>query len=127
MHIQIKQFSWAEGDYMIIIAQGILNARSLEQILIKVAAATLARANCKVLIDFADASCTIVPAQIDRLFSRLWPDLYPSPSRIALVSPADDNHHASLSDVSTCLAKHGLRIAVFRDSKAAVDWLAELL
>jgi hypothetical protein len=28
--------------------------------------------------------------------------------------------------VSTCLAKYGFRIAVFRDSKAAVDWLAVL-
>jgi hypothetical protein len=127
MHIQIKQFNWAEGNYMIIIAQGILNVRSLEQILIKVAAASLARAHCKVLIDFVDASCTIVPTQIDRLFSRRWPGLYPSPSKIALVSPSDDNHHASVSDVSTCLGKHGLRVAVFRDSKAAVDWLADLV
>ena len=126
MHIKDKLFGWPEGNYMIMIARGTLNGRGLEQILIKVSAATLARANCKVLIDLMDATCTIAPAEIDRLFSELRPDLYPAQSRIALVSPLDDDHHVSLSDVSTCLAKHGFRIEVFRDSKAAVDWLADL-
>ena len=127
MHIQIKQFSWPEGNYMIIVARGILNARALEQILIKVTAASVAHANCKVLIDFVEALCTVVPADIDSLFSELRLDLYPSQSKIALVSALDNNHHASLSDVSACLAKHRLRVAVFRDSKAAVNWLADLL
>ena len=126
MHIKIKQFSWPEGNYMIIIARGILNAGVLEQILSKVAAAILAHANCKVLIDLMDTTCAIAPAEIDRLFAELRPDLYPAQSKIALVSPLDDDHHVSLSDVSTCLAKHGFRIEVCRDSKAAVDWLADL-
>ena len=126
MHIKIKLFGWPEGNYMIMIARGILNGRGLEQILIKVSAATLARANCKVLIDLMDATCAIAPAEIDRLFSDLRPDLYPAQSKIALVSTLDDDHHASLSDVSTCLGKYGFRIACFRDSKAAVDWLADL-
>jgi hypothetical protein len=126
MHIQIKQFSSPQGNYMIMIARGILSVRGLEQILIKVAAAALARPNCRVLLDLIDASCTIGPREISRLFSELRPDLYPTRSRIALVSQPDDDHHASLSDVSTSLAKHGFRIAVFRDSKAAVDWLGDL-
>ena len=127
MHIQIKQFSWPEGNYMIIVARGILNVRALEQILLKVTATSLAHANCKVLIDFIDAICTIVPADIDCLFSELRLDLYPSQSKIALVSALDDNHHATLTDVGACLAKHRLCVAVFRDSKAAVNWLADLL
>jgi hypothetical protein len=126
MRIQIKQLSWPKGTYMIVIAQGLLNAGGLEQILTKVAAATLAHANCKVLIDLIDATCRIAPAEIDQLLSELRPDLYPAGNRIALVSSLDDDHHANLSDVSTCLAKYGFRIAVFRDSKAAVDWLAVL-
>ena len=109
---------------MIMIAQGILNAGGLEQILSKVAAATLGHANCKVLIDLIEATCRIAPAEIDQLLSELRPDLYPAGNRIALVSPLDDDDHANLSDVSTCLAKYGFRIAVFRDSKDAVDWLA---
>jgi hypothetical protein len=126
MRIQIKQLIWSEGNYMIMIAQGILNAGGLEQILSKVAAATLAHANCKVLIDLIEATCRIAPAEIDQVLSELRPDLYPAGNRIALVSPLDDDHHTNLSDVSTCLAKYGFRIAVFRDSKAAVDWLAVL-
>ena len=126
MHIQMKQFSWPQGNYMIMVAQGILSVRSLEQILIKVAAAALARPNCKVLIDLIDATCTIAPTEISRLFSELRPDLYPTRSRIALVSQLDDDHHASLYNVSTCLAQHGFHIAVFRESKAAVNWLADL-
>ena len=126
MHIKIKLFGWPEGNYMIMIAQGILNARGLEQILSKVAAAALAHANCKVLVDLVDATCTIAPAEIDGLFAEL-PDLYPAQSKIALVSPLDNAHYTSVSIVSRSLATHGLRIAVFRDSKAAVDWLADLL
>lgn len=126
MHIKDKLFGWPEGNYMIMIARGTLNGRGLEQILIRASAATLARANCKILIDLMDATCKIAPAEIDRVFSELRPDLYPAQSKIALVSALDDDHHASLSDLSTCLAKYGFHIAVFRDSKAAVDWLADL-
>ena len=126
MHIKIKQFSWPEGYYMIIIARGILNAGGLEQILSEVAAATVARDNCKVLVDLIDTTCRIASAEIDSLISELRPDLYPSQSKIALVSPIDENHCAPLSYMSTCLAKHRFRIALFRDSKAAVDWLADL-
>jgi hypothetical protein len=124
MRIQIKQLSWQKGNYMIMIAQGILNAGGLEQILSKIASATLGHTNCKVLIDLINATCRIAPAEIDQLLSELRPDLYPAGNRIALVSPLDDDDHANLSDVSTCLAKYGFRIAVFRDSKDAVDWLA---
>jgi hypothetical protein len=126
MRIQIKQLSWPKGNYMIMIAQGILNAGGLEQILSKVAAATLGNADCKVLIDLIEATCRIAPAEIDQLLSELRPDLYRIRNKVALVSPLDEDHHANLSNVSTCLEKYGFRIAVFRDSKAAVDWLAVL-
>ena len=109
---------------MIMIARGILSAAGLEQILTKITAASLAHADCKILIDLIEATCTIAPAEIDRLLSELRPDLYRIRNKVALVSPLDEDHHANLSNVSTCLAKYGFRIAVFRDSKAAVDWLA---
>ena len=124
MRIQIKQLNWPEGNYMIVIARGLLSAAGLEQILTKITAASLAHADCKILIDLIEATCTIAPAEIDRLLSEVRPDLYPARSRIAIVSPFDNDHHASLSEVSTCLAKYGFRIAIFRESKAAVDWLA---
>ena len=126
MRIQIKQLNWPAGNYMIVIARGILSGAGLEQILTKVTAASLAHADCKILIDLIEATCTIAPAEIDRLLSELRPDLYPARSRIALVSALEDDHYVSLSDVSICLEKYGFRIAVFRDSKAAVDWLAGL-
>jgi hypothetical protein len=108
------------------IARGILNAGGLEQILSKVTAVTVSRDNCKVLVDLIDATCKIAPAEIDSLIAELRPDLYPSQSKIALVSPIDENHDAPLSYMSTCLTKHRFRIAVFRDSKTAADWLADL-
>jgi hypothetical protein len=124
MRIQMKQLNWPEGNYMIVIARGILSAGGLEQILTKITAASLAHADCKILIDLIEATCTIAPGEINRLLSELRPDLYPTRNKVALVYPLDDDHHANLSDVSTCLATYGFRIAVFRDSKAAVDWLA---
>ena len=126
MNIQTKLFSWpAKGNHVIMIARGALDARSLEQILGEVAAAALPHLNCKVLIDLIDATCEVEPEEIDTLLREPRPDLWPRECKTALVSSPAPDEHTRLSAVNSSLADRGFRIAVFRDSKAAVEWLAD--
>ena len=122
MQIQTKLFSWPDkGNHVIMIARGVLDARGLEQIPGEVAAVAIPHLDCKVLIDLVDADCKV--ELIDALLHESRPDLWPRQCRTALVSSFKDEQHSRLQAVSTTLASGGFRIAVFRNSKSAVDWL----
>ena len=126
MNIQTKLFSWpTKGNHVIMIARGALDAPGLEQILGEVAAAALPHLNCKVLIDLMDATCKVEPKEIDPLLREPRPDLWPRECKTALVSSPAPDEYTRLSAVSGSLEARGFRIGIFRDSKAAVEWLAD--
>jgi hypothetical protein len=127
MKIQTKLFSWPEkGNHIILIAQGVLDARGLEQILAEVGAVAIPQLHCKVLIDLTNAHCTVARGEIDQLLREPRPDLWLlRECKTALVCSRENDQYNRLSVVSASLEGHGFRMAVFRDSKAAVVWLAD--
>ena len=126
MNIQTKLFSWpTKGNHVIMIAHGALNARGLEQVLGEVAAAALPHLNCQVLIDLVDATCKVEPEEIGPLLREPRTDLWPRQCKTALVSSPAPDEYPRLSAVSGSLAARGFRIAVFRNAKAAVEWLGD--
>jgi hypothetical protein len=82
--------------------------------------------HCKVLIDLTDAHCTVAHGEIDHLLREPRPDLWLlRECKTALVSSREQDQYSRLSVVSASLEDHGFRTAAFRDSKAAVVWLAD--
>ena len=127
MKIQTKLLSWPDkGNHVILIAQGVLDARGFEQILAEVSAVAMPQLHCKVLIDLTEAHCTVAQGEIDQLLREPRPDLWLlKECKTALVSSREQDQYSRLSVVSTSLEDRGFRTAVFRDSKAAVVWLAD--
>ena len=126
MQIQTKLLSGPDKENQVLmVAQGVLNTRGLEHILREISAAAIRHLNCKVLIDLVDADCRIERKEIDGLFHEPRPDLWPKECKTALVSSLEHEQYRRLSVVSTTLVRHGFRIAVFRDAKAAVGWLTD--
>ena len=125
MRIQTKVFSWPDQeDHVFILARGLLNASGLEQIFNEVAVTTGQYFHCKVLIDLIDTNCLLENGVIDTLFHDARPELAPQKCVIALVAPPEDDSFSQLAAVSTSLVDRGCRIAAFRNTKSAVEWLA---
>jgi hypothetical protein len=125
MQIQTKVFSWPDQeDHVFLIARGLLNAAGLEQILNEIAITATQYFHCKVLVDLIDTECQLKVGVIDTLLQQPGPDLSPKTCIIALVAPPEDDSYNQLSDVSASLADRGFSIAVFRNTKSAVEWLA---
>lgn len=127
LEIQTKFLSLPDkGNYVILIAQSVLDSRGLEQVLTEVGAVATPQLHSKVLIDFTEAHCQIASRDIDNLLRQPRPDLWLlKECKTALVSPRDQEQFSRLSIVSASLETHGFRTAVFPDSKAAVVWLAD--
>jgi hypothetical protein len=127
MKIQTKLLRWPDkGNHIILIAQGVLDERGFEQILAEVNAVAMPQLHCKVLIDLTEAHCTASQGEIDLLLREPRPDLWLlKECKTALVSSRDKDQYDRLSAVSNSLEAHGIRVAVFRESKAAVVWLAD--
>lgn len=126
MQIHTKVFGWPDkGDHVLMVARGVLDARGLGQILGDIAAMAIRHVNCKALIDLIDADCKVELEEIDRLLHEPRPDLWPTERKIALVSSSEQHQYARLCLVRTSLVRHGFRVALFRNAKAAVDWLAD--
>ena len=49
------------------------------------------------------------------------------PTRVAIVAPREIDQYDHLFALTSGLAKRGLKIAVFYDSKPAVTWLADTI
>jgi hypothetical protein len=125
MQIQTKVFSWPDHeDHVFLLARGLLNASGLEQIFNEVAVTAGQYFHCKVLIDLIDTDCLLEAGVIDTLFHEARPELTPKKCVIALVAPPEDDSYSQLSAVSTSLVDRGFRIAAFRNTKSAVEWLA---
>jgi hypothetical protein len=128
MDFQIKLFSWPDkGDHLIMITRGLLDRAALEQIFQEVATVTRPLRDCKVIIDLQDATCDLNTADIRTFASGLKPHRWPATNKVAIVSPRDSEQYNQLLMLACDLAKLSFKIAVFTDSKSAVNWLTEIL
>jgi hypothetical protein len=127
MDFQIKLFSWPDkGDHLIMIARGLLDRAALEQIFQEVTTVTQPLQDCKVIIDLQDAACHLKTADIQTFVSGLKLDGWPATNKVAMVSPRDSEQHDQLLMLTRDLAKVNFKMAVFTDSKSAVNWLTEI-
>lgn len=128
MDFQLKLFSWPDrGNHLIMIARGVMDIKGFEQIFREVLTATQPLDDCKVVIDLQDTACNLESADIQAFVEGVQLDLWPSNNKIAIVSPHEPEQHDQLYTLTSGLAKRGLKIAVFDDSKLAVTWLADIL
>jgi hypothetical protein len=128
MDFQIKLFSWPDkGDHLIMIIRGLLDRAALEQIFQEVATVTQPLQDCKVIIDLQDVAGDLKTADIQTFASRLKLDRWPATNKVAIVSPRDSEQYNQLLALASDLVKLSFKIAVFTDSKSAVNWLTEIL
>ena len=113
------------GNYLIVIAHGLIDAERLEQIFREVSATTQPLLNCKVLIDLADTRIRLELADIDVLVNSLGRDLLRPNIQIAVVSSAEIEEFNRISTLSASLCRPGLNVVAFDDTKSAVVWLAD--
>jgi hypothetical protein len=126
MDFQIKLFSWPDkGDHLIMITRGLLDRAALEQIFEEVATVTQPLQDCKVIIDLQDTACDLKTADIQNFASGLKLGGWPATNKVAIVSPHNSEQHDQLLMLTRDLAQFNLKIAVFTDSKSAVNWLTE--
>lgn len=126
MDFQIKLFSWPDrGNHLVMITRGVMDIQGFEQIFQEVATATQPLRDCKVVIDLQDAVSNVEDADIQAFLDGVEPDLWPSTNKVAIVSPREIEQYDELLALTRGLAKRGLKIAVFHDSKPAITWLAD--
>jgi hypothetical protein len=128
MDFQIKLFSWPDrGNHLIMITRGVIDIKGFEQIFREVVTATQPLHDCKVVVDLQDTTCNLESADIQAFVHGAQPDLWPSTNRVAIVAPQEIDQYDHLFALTSGLAKRGLKIAVFYDSKPAVTWLADTM
>ncbi len=128
MDFQIKLFSWPDrGNHLIMITRGVLDIKGFEQIFQEVVTATAPLRDCKVVVDLQDTTYNLERADIEAFVDGVQPDLWPSTNRVAIVAPREIDQYDQLFILTSGLAKRGLKIAVFYDSKPAVTWLADTM
>ena len=128
MDFQVKLFSWPDrGNHLIMITRGVMDIGGFEQIFREVLTATQPLHDCKVIIDLQDTTCNLENADTHAFVEGIQLDRWPSTNKIAIVSPNELEQYEQLSTLTSGLAKRGLKIAVFDESKPAVTWLADIL
>jgi len=83
--------------------------------------------DCRVLIDLQDATYNLEPGDIRDFAENLKPEYWPPTNRVALVSEPDPQDYRQLCVLSAFLSNRAIRNAVFKDTKTAVNWLAEIM
>src|SRR4030095_58356 len=127
MDLQIKLFSGLDrGNHVIIITRGAVDIEGFREIFRKVVNTTRSLLDCRVLIDLQDATYNLEPGDIRAFAENLRPEYWPNTHRVALVSEPDPQDYSQLCVLSTFLSNRAIRNAVFKDTKTAVSWLAEL-
>jgi hypothetical protein len=122
MDFQIKLFSWPDrGNHLIMITRGVIDIKGFEQIFREVVTATQPLHDCKVVVDLQDTTCNLESTDIQAFVDGAQPDL------VAIVAPQEIDQYDHLFALTSGLAKRGLKIAVFYDSKPAVTWLADTM
>ena len=128
MDFQIKLFSWPDrGNHLIMITRGVLDIKGIDQIFQEVVTATEPLRDCKVVVDLQDVTCSLGRADIQAFVDGVQPELWPFTNKIAIVAPRGIDQYDQLFILTSGLAKRGLKIAIFYDSKAAVTWLADTI
>lgn len=128
MDFQIKLFSWPDrGNHLIMITRGVIDIKGFEQIFREVVTATQPLRDCKIVIDLQDTTCNLESADIQAFVDGMGPELWASTSKVAVVAPPEIDQYDQLLMLTSGLAKRGLKIAVFYDSKPAVTWLADTM
>jgi hypothetical protein len=128
MDFQIKLFSWPDrGNHLIMITRGVLDIKGIDQIFQEVVTATEPLRECKVVVDLQDVTCSLGRADIQAFVDGVQPELWPFTNKIAIVAPRGIDQYDQLFILTSGLAKRGLKIAIFYDSKAAVTWLADTI
>ena len=128
MDFQIKLFSWPDrGNHLIMITRGVLDIKGFEQIFREVVTATEPLRDCKVVVDLQDTTCNLERADIQAFVDGAQPNLWPSSIKVAIVAPREIDQYDNLFALTSGLAKRGLKVAAFHDSKPAVTWLADTI
>src|SRR5882762_9410942 len=86
VHLKTKLLELSGGNYLMVIARGLVDAERLEEIFREVSATSKSLLNCKVLIDLADARIRLALPDIDVLVNSLGRDLLRPKNQIAVVS-----------------------------------------
>jgi hypothetical protein len=125
VHLKTKLLELSGGNYLMVIARGLVDLERLEEIFREVSATSKSLLNCKVLIDLADARIRLELPDIAVLNS-LGRDLLRPNNPIAVVSSMEIDEFDRLSVLSASLRSLGLKVAAFDDAKSAVVWLADI-
>ena len=128
MDFQIKLFSWPDrGNHLIMITRGVMDIKGFDQIFQELLTATQSLRDCKVVVDLQDAMCNFENANVQAFADGVQLDQWPSTNRVAVVAPREIDQYDQLLALTNGLAKRGLKIAIFYDSKPAVTWLADTI
>jgi hypothetical protein len=125
MNYQIKVLRGLDqGNFAIIITRGHVDLAGFEYILDRVIDATQTLLDCKVLIDFQDATFHFLPADVAKFLARFEFSKWPHSNRIALVSSSDMLQYRQLGGLRDNLVEMKLEVGVFHDTRVAIDWLS---
>lgn len=128
MDFQIKLFSWPDrGNHLIMITRGVMDIKGFDQIFQELLTATQSLRDCKVVVDLQDAMCNLENANVLAFADGVQLDQWPCTNRVAVVAPREIDQYDQLLALTNGLAKRGLKIAIFHDSKLAVTWLADTI
>jgi len=123
MDLNIKLLQLPDGNHLIIITSGLVDTESLGDIICRVVETTQPLLNCKVLIDFEAANLILGASDVSTLVGKFGVDAWPDDIRIALVSSPDSDRSGQLIVLRDSLCNLGLRVALFSNSREAVNWL----
>ena len=128
MDFQVKLFNWQDqGNHLIILTRGAMDGEAFKLLFDKIEATSQYLNECKVFVDLSDSTCRIDCAEIESLITCLPLHRWPREKKIAFVSGPEISDYHRLFLLRTQLEMRGLAVAVFRNSKVAIDWLAGML
>ncbi len=125
MDLQVRLFRLhTEGTYLFMIAHGLMDIAGITTLFNEIAKGTQSLLYCKVLLDLNDAKVSLDLAEVNAFIAGLKHDPWPSGNKVALIVPPHLPQLSTLVQLRTDLAQRGLKIAVFTNTKTAIDWLS---
>ena len=124
LHIKLLQLK-STGNHLIVIIRGVIDRDGFQQVFRRAADAARTLSDCMVLIDLEDAALKIEPQDVHTIVDALEPNLWPHKHKIALVSSPEAEKFDPLYVLGAYLCALGLKVAVFKETKSAVNWLAD--
>lgn len=125
MDLQVKLFRLhAEGTYLFMIARGLMDIAGITTLFHEIAKGTQSLLYCNVLIDLNDTKVRLDLAEVNAFIAGLKHDPWPSGNKVALIVPPHLPQMSTLVQLRTDLVRRGLKIAIFTNTRSAVDWLS---